>query len=83
LFDYGIFFTFLIPVGHFNLNLLITIAIFFAILIDLLVDLIEDKVWGRNVSGGLLKKMTLSQRINLSAIEVVSIRSLKIGIRWP
>ena len=55
LFDYGIFVTFLIPIGHFDLNLLITIAVFFAVFIDLLVDLIKDKVWGRNVSCGLLK----------------------------
>ena len=43
--NYGIFVTFLTPIGHFDFYLLITIAVFFAILIDLLVDLIEDKVW--------------------------------------
>ena len=79
----GIFVTFLVAVGRFDLNLLITIAVFFAIFIDLLVDLIEDKVWGRYVPGGLLKEMTLSQRVNLRAIEIVCIRSLKVGISRP
>jgi hypothetical protein len=79
----GIFVTFLTPVGHFDLNLLITIPIFFAIFIDLFVDLIKDKVWGRYISGGLLKEVTLSQRVNLRTIEVVSIWTLKVGICRP
>ena len=79
----GIFVTFLVAVGRFDLNLLITIAVFFAIFIDLLVDLIEVKVWGRYVPCGFLKEMTLSQRVNLRAVEVVCIRSLKVGIRRP
>jgi len=79
----GIFVTFLTPVGHFDLYLLITIPVFFAIFIDFFVDLIKDKVWGRYISSGLLKEVTLSQRVNLRTIEVVSIWPLKVGIRRP
>ena len=43
--NYGIFIIFLTIVRHFNLNLLIAIAVFIAVFINLLVDLIEYKVW--------------------------------------